>query len=138
MKSLTPFGKNKGLKGTTTFGCLIFLILAGALTYGGFKIGEAFWNYFEVRYKVQEALNWAVAGSHKTEVQISEKVIVNVAATGVELKPRNIKIQQTKDSLIIYVFWERKVEFPYYSFPMKFNVTLTEEKRWEKGPLILK
>jgi len=40
--------------------------------------------------------------------------------------------------LIIYVFWERKVEFPYYSFPMKFNVTLTEEKRWEKGPLILK
>lgn len=72
MKSLTPFGKNKGLKGTTTFGCLIFLILAGALTYGGFKIGEAFWNYFEVRYKVQEALNWAVAGSYKTEVQISE------------------------------------------------------------------
>ncbi len=138
MKSLTPFGKNKGLKGATTFGCLIFLILAGALTYGGFKIGEAFWNYFEVRYKVQEALNWAVAGSYKTEVQISEKVTVNVAATGVELKPRNIKIQQTKDSLIIYVFWERKVEFPYYSFPMKFNVTLTEEKRWEKGPLILK
>lgn len=40
MKSLTPFGKNKGLKGATTFGCLVFLILAGALTYGGFKIGE--------------------------------------------------------------------------------------------------
>ena len=138
MKNLTPLNSNKGLRGTTTFGCLMFLILAVVLSYVGFKFGEAFWNYFEVRYKVQEAMNWAVAGTYKTEVQISEKVTVNVAATGVELKPRNIKIQQTKDSLIIYVFWERKVEFPYYSFPMKFNVTLTEEKRWEKGPLILK
>lgn len=138
MKNLTPLNRNKGLRGTTTFGCLIFLILAVVLSYVGFKFGEAFWNYFEVRYKVQEAMNWAVAGTYKTEVQISEKVTVNVAATGVELKPRNIKIQQTKDSLIIYVFWERKVEFPYYSFPMKFNVTLTGEKRWEKGPLILK
>jgi hypothetical protein len=138
MKNLTPLNRNKGLRGTTAFGCLIFLILVVVLSYVGFKFGEAFWNYFEVRFKVQEAMNWAVAGTYKTEVQISEKVTVNVAATGVELKPRNIKIQQTKDSLIIYVFWERKVEFPYYSFPMKFNVTLTGEKRWEKGPLILK
>ena len=138
MKNLTPLTINNGPRGTTTLGCLIFLILAVVLSYVGFKFGEAFWNYFEVRYKVKEALNWAVAGKYKTQVQISEKVIVNVAETGVELKPRNIKIQQTKDSLIIYVFWERKVEFPHYSFPMKFNVTLTDEKRWEKGPLILK
>jgi len=52
MKNFTPLTINNGPRGTTTLGCLIFLILAGVLAYGGFKIGEAYWNYFEVRYKV--------------------------------------------------------------------------------------
>ena len=138
MKSFTSLGGNKGRRGTTTLGCLLFFILAGILAYVGFKFGEAYWNYFEVKYKVQEALNWAAAGKFKTEVEISQKVIVSVAGIGVELKPRNIKIQQTKDSLIIFVFWKRVIAFPYYSFPMRFDLTLTEEKRWEKGPLIIK
>jgi len=138
MKSFTSLGGNKGLRGTTTLGCLIFLILAGILAYVGFKFGEAYWNYFEVKYKVREALNWAAAGKFKTEVEISQRIIVSVFEVGVELKPRNIKIQQTQDSLIIFVFWEREIKLPYHSFPLRFNVTLTEEKRWEKGPLIIK
>ena len=138
MKSFTSLRGNKGLIGTTTFGCLIFLVLAGVLVYGGLKFGEAYWNYFEVKHKVREALNWAVAGGYKTEVEISQKIIARVAEVGVELKPRNIKIQHTKHSLLISVSWGRIIEFPYYSFPMRFNLTLTEAKRWETGPLILK
>jgi hypothetical protein len=91
-----------------------------------------------VKFKIREALNWAAAGKDKTEVEISKKVIVQVAEAGVQLKPRNIKIQQSKDTLTISVSWERQIEFPYYSFPLQFDVTLTEEKRWEKGPLILR
>lgn len=138
MKHFNPLKKIKGIRGTTTFGCLIFLVVVVVLAYVGFKLGEAGWNYLEVKQKIREALNWAAAGKYKTEVEISQKVIVRVAEAGVELKPRNIKIQQTKDSLMISVSWERQVEFPYYSFPLKFDVTLTEEKRWEKGPLILR
>ena len=138
MKRFNPLRKIKGFRGATAFGCLIFLILVAVLLYAGFKFGEAGWNYFEVKYKIREALNWAAAGKYKTEVEISQKVIARVAEAGIQLKPRNIKIQQTKDSLIISVAWERQVDFPYYSFPLNFDVTLTEEKRWEKGPLILR
>jgi hypothetical protein len=138
MKGFHPLRKIRGFRGTTTFGCLIFLILVAVLLYAGFKFGEAGWNYLEVKQKIREALTWAAAGKYKTEVEISQKVIVSVADVGVQLKPRNIKIQHNKDSLLIFVAWERQVEFPYYSFPLKFDVTLTEEKRWEKGPLILR
>ena len=138
MKKFTSLSGNKGHRGTTAFGCLLWLILAGVLGYVGFKFGEAYWNYFEVKYKVQEALNWAAAGSYKSEAEISQKVITRVAEAGVELKPRNIKIQQSTHSLQISVFWGQMIEFPYYSFPMRFNLTLTEVKRWETGPLILK
>jgi hypothetical protein len=138
MKGLNPVKNGKRSPGATTFGCLIFLVLFVGLSYFGFKFGEVVWNYFEVKFKIREALNWAAAGKDKTEVEISKKVIVQVAEAGVQLKPRNIKIQQSKDTLTISVSWERQIEFPYYSFPLQFDVTLTEEKRWEKGPLILR
>jgi hypothetical protein len=138
MKHFNPLHRTQRCRGTTTFGCLIWLVVVGVLSYAGFKFGEAGWNYLEVKQKIREALTWAAAGKYKPELEISQRVIANVAEAGIQLKPRNIKIQQTKDSLMISVAWERQVEFPYYSFPLKFNVTLTEEKRWERGPLILK
>lgn len=125
-------------RGASTFGCLLFLILAIILIYGGLKFGSAIWTYFEVKYKIQEALNWAVAGSTKSDIEITQKIIANVAEAGVELKPRNISIKHTTDDLIITASWQQDIDFPYFSFPLNFKVTLTGEKRWLKGPLILK
>ncbi len=138
MKRLHPLHRTQRCRGTTTFGCLIWLAAIGVLSYAGFKFGEAGWNYLEVKQKTREALTWAAAGKYKPELEISQRVIASVAEAGVQLKPHNIKIQQTKDSLLISVAWERQMELPYYSFPLKFSVTLAEEKRWERGPLILK
>jgi hypothetical protein len=138
MKKFTSLSGNQGRRGTTAFGCLVWLIFAGILGYGGYKFGEAYWNYFEVKQKVREALNWAAANREKTQAEILQKVTARVAEVGLELKPSQIKIQQSKQTLTISVSWKRIIEFPYYSFPMRFDVTLTETKRWETGPLIIK
>ena len=142
MKDFTLPGRRKGLpfehRGAVTSGCLLFLIFILLLGYVGFKFGEAFWEYFEVRQKTREALNWAAAGQAKPEIDIVQKVIIKVREVGVELTPRNIQIKQTTDTLMILVSWSREVEFPYYTFPLKFRVTQTEEKRWQRGGLIIK
>ncbi len=138
MKHFNPLNRTHRCGGTTTFGCLVWLVVVGVLSYAGFRFGEVGWNYLEVKQKIREALTWAAAGQYKSEVEISQKVVASVAEAGIRLKPRNIKIQQTKDTLTISVAWEQQVEFPYYSFPLKLNVALSEEKRWERGPLILK
>jgi len=127
-----------GYQGGSTSGCLMFLIFASLLGFVGFKVGSAYWNYFEVRHKTQEVLNWAVAGTPKPEIEIAQRVIVNVRLVGVELPPENIKIKQTADTLTIIAFWVHQVEFPYYTLPLNFKVTLSEEKRWHKGGLIIK
>lgn len=125
-------------KASSAMGCLFFLALALILIYGGFKFGTAIWTYFEVKYKIQQALNWAIAGTAKNDIEITQKIIANVAEAGVELKPRDITIKHTADDLIIAVTWQQQINFPYYSLPLNFKVTLTGEKRWFKGPLILK
>ena len=125
-------------RGATTCGCLLFLILIGVLGYVGFKVGDAYWNFLEAKQKIREALNWAVAVPAKSDIDIIQKVIANVRSVRVELSDRNIKIIHQKENLTISASWEREVEFPYYTYPLGFNVTLTEVKRWHTGGLIVK
>jgi len=138
----TLWGKGKGssleCRGASTMGCLVFLLIAGVIAYVGVKVGEAYWSFFEVRHKTLEALNWAVPFPAKSEAEIIQRVIVNVSQVGVGLSPQNIQISQTTDTLTITVSWAQEVEFPYYTLPLNFSTTQTEEKRWEKGGLVIK
>jgi len=127
-----------GCRGASTMGCLVFMLIAGVIIYAGFKVGEAYWSFFEVRHKTREALNWAAAGSPKSEGEITKRVIDNVTQIGVALSSQNIRISQTTDTLTITVSCGQEVEFPYYTLPLDFTTTQTEEKRWYKGGLIIK
>jgi hypothetical protein len=142
MKSLTLLARRKGLapgyRGAVSGGCLLFIIGMVALGYVGFKVGGAYWNYLEVRHKVREALNWAVAGGPKADLDIVQKVIGNSREAGTEFTADNIQIKHTTDTLTIIVSWVQDVEFPYYNLPLKFKVNLSEVKRWHRGGLILK
>ena len=142
MTDSTLWGKRKCFpmrcRGASTMGCLVFILIAGVIVYVGFNVGQAYWSVIEVRYKTLEALNWAVAGSPKTESDIIRRVITNTSEAGVELSPQDIQISQTEDTLTITVSWGREVEFPYYTLPLNFNTSQTGEKRWYRGGIVIK
>jgi hypothetical protein len=142
MKSLTLLPRRKsfgpGHRGAVTAGCLLFVLGMAVLGYVGVKVGDAYWDYLEVRQKIREALNWAVALPPKAEGEIMQKVIGNASTIGMEFSADNIQIKQTRDNLTLIVSWTQEVEFPYYTLPLKFTVNLSEVKRWHKGGLILK
>jgi|GEM_PF-946912 len=142
MTDSTLWRKRKGFpmgrRGASTMGCLVFILIAGVIVYVGVRVGEAYWGLFEVRHKIHEALNWAVAGSPKSEGEIIQKVITNVTQVGLQLSSQNVQISQTTDTLTITASWGQEVEFPYYTLPLNFTTSQTEEKRWYKGGLIIK
>ena len=142
MTCSTLRGRRKGFplgcRGTSTMGCLVFILIAGIIGYVGLKVGGAYWSFLEVRHKALEALNWAVVRPPKSEPDILKRVIVNAAEVGVGLSPQNIQIIQTTETLTIIVSWVHEVEFPYYTLPLYFTTTQTEEKRWDKGGLVIK
>ncbi len=125
-------------QGASTLGCLFFLIVLGAVGYVGLKVGTVYWDYFEVRHKIRETLNWAVAGQAKTDAEIVQKVISFVRQAGLELKPQDVKITHTGENLAITASWKREIEFPSYTLPLNFSVSLTEIKRWTRGGLIIR
>jgi hypothetical protein len=134
-------GRGKGVlghRGASALGCLFSLLVLGAAAYVGLKVGGAYYDYFEARHKIREALNWAVAGQPKTEAEMIQKVTSLVRQTGLELKPREVKITHSGENLTVSVSWKREVEFPGYILPLNFSVNLTEIKRWTRGGLIIK
>ena len=128
----------KSRRGASTLGCLFFLVVIGAAGYVGLKVGTVYWDYFDVRQKIRETLNWAVAGQAKSDGEIFQKVVANVRQAGLELKPRDVKITHSGENLTISASWTREIEFPGYTLPLNFSVSLTEIKRWTRGGLIIK
>lgn len=125
-------------RGGLSFGCLLVLVLLAGLGFVGFKVGEVYWNYFEVREKVREVLNWAVAGQVKSDLDILEKVVTSTREAGLEVSQRNIRVSHSEGNLTIAVRWKREVVFPGYTLPLNFEVELTELKRWGRGGIIVK
>jgi hypothetical protein len=125
-------------RGASPLGCLFFIILLAVVAFVGFKLGQAYWDYFEVRQKTREAMSWAVAGQPKYAGDIVQKVIANASEVGVELTAQNIKVRLTRDTLTLVVAWTRDVVLPFYTLPLKFDIMMTDELRWYKGGLIIK
>lgn len=143
MNGMTLSGKGKditlGNRGISTSGCLVYLILLIFLGFVGFKVAFAFWNYYNVREQVREALTWAVGSMQpRAETDIIQRVISNASGVGVQLPPRNVRISETPENLTIRVSWVEELEFPYYTYPLNFEVNLTEIKRWGRGGLVVK
>jgi hypothetical protein len=125
-------------RGGLSLGCLLVLVLLAGLGFAGFKVGEVYWNYFEVREKVREVLNWAVAGQVKSDLDILEKVVAGTREAGLNVPQRNIRVSHAEGNLTIAVKWKREVVFPGYTLPLNFEVELTELKRWGRGGIIVK
>ena len=126
-------------RGISTPGCLVFLILLALLGFVGFKVGQAYWNYYNVKEQVREALVWAVGSMQpRSETDIIQRVISNANGVGVQLPSRNVRLSQTPETLTITAAWTEEIEFPYYTYPLNFEVNLTEVKRWGRGGLVVK
>jgi len=123
----------------TTSGCLSFLVLLVILGFGGYRIGAAYWEYYQVREQVREVLTWTVAGQPKHEAGVVKKVIAKIGdETGLYLTPKNVSITQTANSLTLSVFWVRDLDFLVYTYPWDFEVSLTEAIRWGGRGLVIK
>jgi hypothetical protein len=132
-------GPARGNGGVTTPGCLFILILIALLGLGAYRVGEAYWEYYQVREQVREVLTWAVAGGAKDEASIAGRVTSRLKEEmAFSTAPRNVRVTQNSTDLTISVSWTRGLDFLVYTYPMDFEVRLTEIKRWGGRGLVIK
>ena len=142
MKRFLPHDEKRaavlGTRGVTTPGCLVLLVLIVVLGYVGIKLGDAFWTYYNVREQIREAVIWAAAGQPKQDITVIQKTVEYAQNAGVKLYPRNIRVMHTTASLTIIAGWTHDLELFSFTYPLPFEVKLTEVKRWGRGGLVIK
>jgi hypothetical protein len=132
-------GPARGNGGLTTPGCLLILILLVILGLGAYRVGEAYWEYYQVREQVREVLTWAVAGGAKDEASIASRVTSKLKEEmAFSTSPRNVRVTQNSTEMTVRVSWTRGLDFLVYTYPMDFEVRLTEIKRWGGRGLVIK
>jgi hypothetical protein len=132
-------GPGSGNGGVSTPGCLFILVLLVLLGLGAYRVGEAYWEYYNVREQVREVLTWAVAGGAKDEATIASRVSSRLREEmAFSISPRNVRITQNSTELTVAVSWTRGLDFLVTTYPMEFEVRLTEVKRWGGRGLVLK
>jgi hypothetical protein len=125
--------------GLTTPGCLFILVLLTLLGLVGYRVGEAYWEYYQVREQVREVLTWAVAGEAKDEASVASRVTSRLKEeTAFSIAPRNVRVTQNSSELTISVSWTRALDFLVYTYPMDLEVRLTEVKRWGGRGLVIR
>lgn len=133
MREFTLCGRRRATSsrylGAVSFGCLLFLLIMIGLGYVGLKVGAVYWKYFEAREKIRETVTWAATGDPKPEEEIIKRVITKAREVELELSVDDIRVQKRANTLTVIVNWVEEVEFPYYTLPLRMNVTVVKERR---------
>ncbi|MCK7467829.1 MAG: hypothetical protein MZU91_06720 [Desulfosudis oleivorans] len=118
----------KNIRGSGKTGCLIWLIILGAVFYVGYKFGAAQWAYLNMREDIHEIAK-AAASQRTLNVEGIQQEVINLGEKlGISIAAEDIKIQDEENKTTIEVYWEVALEFPFYTYYQDYTVVSTQRK----------
>lgn len=118
----------KNIRGSGKTGCLIWLIILGAIFYVGYKFGAAQWAYLNMKEDIHEIAK-AAATQRTLNVEGIQQEVINLGEKlGISIAAEDIIIQDEKSQTTIEVYWEVFFEFPFYTFYKDYSIVATHPK----------
>jgi hypothetical protein len=105
----------RGRRGTSTFGCLVSILLLAAAGYYGFHIGQVYFRYYQLQDEMESAAR--MAPSLKDDV-----IYRRLAATSDSLLGRTLTfdIRRTK-TITIHTEYSDSVDLPFFRHTFHFK-----------------
>jgi hypothetical protein len=83
--------RRAGRRGSSTMGCLVSLVIFAALIYYGTKIGEHYWNFYQLQDEMRSQAR--LAPSLNDQV-IRRRVLDKADELNIMITPRDVKISR--------------------------------------------
>jgi len=112
------------IRGGSTFGCLVVIVIIGVGCYVGYRFALAQWDYEGVKEQITEIIRYWVTQDNANPEIIRKEIIEKAERQNVSINPEDIEISRTESgTLKIYVFWVTPIEFPGgYVYNREFSV----------------
>ena len=116
------------IRGSSNLGCLIWLLIMGAVFYVGYKFTSAQWAYLTMKEDIHEVARIA-ASEHTLNIEhIQQEVEGRGEKLGIAISPEDIRLEESETSVTINVSWEVAIDFPFYTYYQEYSVNATHRK----------
>jgi len=104
--------------GKSSYGCLVFAVLVGAVLYFGIEIGNVFWR----NYQFQDAMNTeARFAAHNPDDVIISHLRAQVDSLGLPEAAKRIQIRRKPSQIWIWCDYIETVELPWMVKEINFE-----------------
>ncbi len=110
--------------GRIRIGLILVCALVAVGIYGGIQLSYHYWAYWNLREEA-ERVAIDVAANERALVNARPMIIARAREYDITLTENDIGITREPASVTISFAWERSIEFPYYTFPVNFQVNAT-------------
>jgi hypothetical protein len=116
---------------------LIKLLIAGLLVHGAFRVGLAYWDFYQFRDDVREAAQF---GAGRSPDEVKARVLEIGSALRLSLDPERVTVRREDDRVLVDASYTTPIEaLPAYPVPWTFTLhvdayTLSAVKPGGPGP----
>lgn len=113
-----------GRAGTSTLGCLTWLMLLAVLAYAGVHIGEPYFRYYQYRDAIAQEGRFA---SLRSDDDIRQNIWNNADSLSMPEGAYHISINRQAHSIKISTSYDDSWTISSYTRPVHFNVDITTD-----------
>jgi hypothetical protein len=97
-------------RGASRLGCLIQLVIVGAILYFGMYVGEDALAYYRLRDAMRQEARFA---GHRTDQQIRDRLKAFTDSVKLPDAAKDIRIVRDEDKIHIWTEYDQEVKLPF-------------------------
>jgi hypothetical protein len=105
-------------RGAGRLGCLVSLLIAVAIAYFGFNIGEVYLRFFRMRDAMVQEVRFA---DIRTDADIRTRLAAAADSIGLPDEASRVRIRREARRVIISTTWSELVELPLFVREFHFS-----------------
>ncbi len=123
-----PYRAGALATGRIRFGLILGLALVAVAIYGGSQAAYHYWAYWNLREEGDRA---SIEAAARDGQQATARRMVQAKAReyGLEFEDKDIQISVEGGVVTVSFAWERPIEFPGYTYTLRFQVIATTSRR---------
>lgn len=105
-------------KGVGTLGCLLTMVLLGAVLWFGYNIGIKYWNFYQYQDRMKSEARFA---QHRGDPLIRSRLKLYADSLNLPEGAGNVTVRRRRGTIHIFADYYEIIEFPLFAKEKHFH-----------------
>lgn len=105
-------------RGASQIGCLFMALVAAALVYFLFNVGQVFWNYYQYLDRMKNEVRFA---AHRSDAVIKRRIELYADSLGLPEGAHHVHVKRGGQFITVWADYYDHIELPLYVHEIHFT-----------------